>query len=62
MNCDVEIRKVFLRQCRAVKLTAIFQGPGKRIYGTDGVGSFRDEDLGCSTRVKILGMDLQIFS
>ena len=37
--------------------TALFQGTGKRIFkGTDGVGSFHDEDQGgCSTRVKVVG-------
>ena len=32
MKCDVDIRTVFVRHCRAVSLMAILQGTGKRIY------------------------------
>ena len=39
MKGDFDIRKVFVRQCRAVRWTAMFQGTGKRFF-------FRTDDLG----------------
>ena len=39
MKYDVGIREVFVRSCRAVKLTAMFQRDRRaHVFGNDGVG------------------------